>query len=165
MLKFMLLLFTLSSCAMTLKPAKFKYEGDDSVTFCDSEKYRDRRCEKDNKTLANGIQRMYRPKYDINIYIVYSEGKQIFQEIFAGKNNGVNIKDSIFTDTTNYATTFNGLDAVGCGNKNTRPHRRNEDYITGEELGNLIRKTNGTFTCEDVLKEIELIKKNGKNNK
>ena len=164
MLKFILLLVVLNSCATGIKPAKFKYEGVDSVTYCDNEKYKDRKCEKDGKTLANGVHRIYDSTADH--YVVYSEGKEILTESYWTVDEGVNIKDIVMTDMNEYTTTFTwGLGMVECGNKNTRPHRRNEDYITGEELDNLIRKTNGTFTCEDVLKEIELLKKNGKNNK
>ncbi len=163
MSKFILLVLILNSCATSFQPAKFKYEGSDSIKQCNTEKYGDRYCEKDGKTLANGIQRISNPEYDANYYWVYSEGNLIFREDYQTIDDGVNIQDVIVTDATSYTTTFKGLGMITCKNNTKFPNTINENYITGKELSDFIKKTNGTFTCEDVVKEIEFLKISGKN--
>lgn len=152
MKKLSLITILLFASACTQTTQIFKYEGKNALTECKTDQKHYTMCEKDGKTLANGIHH-FKNRYGDNLEL-YIDGKRNFATL----NNPQS--DDYILETENISYHYRKKDKkltfFSCSEKNYKQIlEKNKIYrtpnIQGEELDKIIKKTNGKLSCQEII--------------
>ncbi len=136
----------LSACNSNIQ--KFRYL--DNLTRCDN-----KMCEKDGKTLANGIS--YGIYSDHNEIKFYLNGERKFLQSNRSKPNSYHIwlKYKGIHNGLIYSYIEKSFNHIYCEIENTKTKKKKSYQLGGDELYDVLKKTNGKLNCEIINKYVK----------